>query len=1347
VSVTELRPEANREALRRDRWQPVRAGILNVWRYYDEVLHFHRGRLLLRGPNGTGKSKALEVLLPFLFDASLRPERLSTFRGTERTMHWNLMGDGYSNASRVGYVWMEFGRQGDDGDTRWFTCGARLQAAATSRSVTPTYFTTTVRVGVPGGISLVKDGNVPLTVGDLTAALGTTGDVHDVGRYRRTVRETLFRGFTEDQYVSLINALLQLRTPKLSEHLDPDHLSGVLSEALPPLDSQDIAEIAEGFEKLDRRHEDLQRLDQEVAAAERLATRQRTYARRVLRRSAAELVSATTQLDNVTREARQARTSLDQALAEQEALTANLAELEQRAGETQGRITGLHDSDAYRHGLQLDKLRQDAERAQTDAERSRVRAERFSSEASDEGVDVERRRRAAEEASAAAGRALVPARTLAVQVGVEAAFERALSAEPEPARSLIRAGIESRERQVVETRRAIDGHEQALREQRGAERRFTERQREVDAAEELLTARRQEQDAALQTLREDIAAWVLQCVELSIASRAADLADLAEEEQTLAQAIGEAVAQAREAFTRQESAIREELDGVLAELATVEAERDRLLANGMVEPTPPEWRTADRTGRPGAPLWRLLDWREHVEGRTQAGIEAALQAAGLLDAWVLPDGSVSAGEHDAYLEAALSSTAPGPSLADLLVVDAGSPVHPERLQQLLRGIAVGDTAPEHVAAVGVDGTWRLASAHGSWSKPDAVFLGTSARERARQRRLAELAAAIVGREEAATSLRSRLEALDRRRQVLAIEAADRPSHRPYLDAVRRADQAGSAVASRRDLRDAARRERDDADEAVTAAAAELTLVASRHGLPATRSALDQFSERLSACRNSTHTWLDARLREIGALEQAAAAVARSARSRQQADEAEAEAAEKAARVTVVDAELSAVESAVGTEYRNVLDEVRDLRRQLQELADRRTRETKRQLGLGERVGGLRKALAVVESQREQAAGQRDGAAGRFRRLGDLSLGADARVRTVVAERATTSSALQAARQVAEELASVPFEPAHLKDAESRLAETMYEIRQSLAGRVDLALEPDADLDAQVATAAVDGLRISPGELADRLRSERDEARRQLTEEERELFDRTLTGDVRRHVADRIRHADGLVRSMNAQLERVRTASAVRVRLQWEVDPELAAGLREARALLLRDPATLSDGERHALHEFFRGRIEEVRAAGTATGWEDQLMRVLDYRAWHRFAVHLRRGDAEPVAVTRRQHGALSGGEKAIVLHLPLFAAVSAHYLAAPGAPRLILLDEVFVGVDQTNRGQLLDLLGKLDLDMTLTSDHEWCTYAEVDGIAIHQLLTDPDDQAVTTARFVWDGTRLASADVDTAADA
>ena len=115
------------------RWRPTRTGILNVWRYYDETFEFHRGRLLLRGPNGTGKSKALEVLLPYLLDASLRPSRLSTFGGSERTMHWNLMA-GHDGTTRVGYVWIEFSRSGQDGRPQWFTCGARLSATANTRT-------------------------------------------------------------------------------------------------------------------------------------------------------------------------------------------------------------------------------------------------------------------------------------------------------------------------------------------------------------------------------------------------------------------------------------------------------------------------------------------------------------------------------------------------------------------------------------------------------------------------------------------------------------------------------------------------------------------------------------------------------------------------------------------------------------------------------------------------------------------------------------------------------------------------------------------------------------------------------------------------------------------------------------------------------------------------------------------------------------------------------------------------------------------------------------------------------------------------------------------------------------
>ena len=54
------------------RWRLCRAGVVNVWHYYDTEFAITGGRLILRGANGSGKSRALEMLLPYLLDADRR---------------------------------------------------------------------------------------------------------------------------------------------------------------------------------------------------------------------------------------------------------------------------------------------------------------------------------------------------------------------------------------------------------------------------------------------------------------------------------------------------------------------------------------------------------------------------------------------------------------------------------------------------------------------------------------------------------------------------------------------------------------------------------------------------------------------------------------------------------------------------------------------------------------------------------------------------------------------------------------------------------------------------------------------------------------------------------------------------------------------------------------------------------------------------------------------------------------------------------------------------------------------------------------------------------------------------
>jgi len=147
----------------------------------------------------------------------------------------------------------------------------------------------------------------------------------------------------------------------------------------------------------------------------------------------------------------------------------------------------------------------------------------------------------------------------------------------------------------------------------------------------------------------------------------------------------------------------------------------------------------------------------------------------------------------------------------------------------------------------------------------------------------------------------------------------------------------------------------------------------------------------------------------------------------------------------------------------------------------------------------------------------------------------------------------------------------------------------------------------------------------------------------------------------------------------------------------------------------------------------VRAANETETWQEHLTAAFDYRAWHHFCVE-RQQDGQWKRLTRRTHGTGSGGEKAIALTIPQFAAAAAHYRTAdPLAPRLILLDEAFVGIDKPMRAQCMGLLRAFDLDFVMTSEQEWGCYASVPGIAIYHLSVRPGIEAVGVTRWVWNG--------------
>ena len=177
-----------------------------------------------------------------------------------------------------------------------------------------------------------------------------------------------------------------------------------------------------------------------------------------------------------------------------------------------------------------------------------------------------------------------------------------------------------------------------------------------------------------------------------------------------------------------------------------------------------------------------------------------------------------------------------------------------------------------------------------------------------------------------------------------------------------------------------------------------------------------------------------------------------------------------------------------------------------------------------------------------------------------------------------------------------------------------------------------------------------------------------------------------------------------------------------------------RQLGIRGPGLRETKERERLRRFFLTAINQRRAEDPALSYAEILRYVLDYRTWHVFSPQVRSAGGGTQRLTKTLFRSLSGGEQAVVLHLPLFAAAAAHYdSASSSAPRLIALDEAFAGIDEGMRAELMGLLVRFDLDMVLTGHELWGAYEQVPSLMVYDLLRQPPLEGVSAFAVRWDG--------------
>jgi len=1340
-----------------ERWKPLRAGLVDMFYYDQEEFWFHDGRLLLRGNNGTGKSKVLALTLPFLLDGDLAPHRVEPDGDRQKRMEWNLLlGGKHPSPERLGYTWLEFGRRSADGTEEFATIGCGLKAVAGRGIARHWFFVTSQRPG--GELRLLPDSRVPLTREKLREEIGSHGFVYDrAADYRRAVDEHLF-GLGPHRYESLVNLLVQLRQPQLSKKPDEKLLSRALTEALPPLSPGLVTTVAEAFRGLDEERDALRSLAEAQQAATDFLGHYRRYAKVAAKRKAAGPRLTQSRYEQLGRDLAAAEDAFTAAQRQLDEARGELTALEEQRIELGARRDALQADPAMRDAERLEHLREDADRkakAARDRESDRDRhsgqvrkhADRAAQAAHRAGTGRDKLDHALRDAAAAADDARCAQQHRTAVAALDAAY---LDAPEVPAADMLartrrdaQAIAERQEQATAQLGKLLDETtkcEQRFHAAQEAEGRLSA---EVQIAADRVAAADLAVAERMRLLLDAYVSYLRGLAELRVGDPDELIAVL--ENWGVS---GEGANPAAAIIDDAARAAGTELGHKAGELTTARTrhaawagelaeEIRRLRAGGHDIPPVPHTRAARvRDGRPGAPLWKVTDFALGISDDERAGLEAALEAAGILDAWVTPEGNLVDG--DVIVVSGLAPVA-GESCARLLVpaIDSDDSqagvLREESVASVLSAIGHGPgTAGTDTTWVTTDGRWSNGVLSGAWHKDQAGYIGEGAREAARRTRIEQLARELDAERAAIEGLDGELAEIAARQNRLADEHRGVPSDDGVREAHTKAAERREQLAqARADHAEAVARLRERQEE-LAAARVRAAEFAVDVGLPADTEELAAVRRGLGAYRVALAALWPAAEAAHTAIRAAADAEAELADSHQlliEAGERAAEAREAADSAAATHQELLAT---VGTA-------VEELQQRLAEVSDALGRLKIWERSAREREQGALEARGKADGERgrlltdvEDAARQRDDAVREFQAFAATGLLRVAVTSLEIPDAGQPWAATPTvilARAVNAELDSVDDGDGPWDRIQKRVTEEHKLLADAMARHGH-----SAGLTLSESVIVIDVVfqgrsHDLPG-LAEALSAEVEQRTMLLTAREREILENHLLNEVAGTLHELISAAEAEVRQMNDELESRPTSTGMKLRLIWQQARNAPEGLDRVRFKLRQTIDAWSAADRALVGAFLQQRIAAEHADNPAAGWAEALTSALDYRGWHEFVIQ-RYQDGQ----WRPATGPASGGERALVVSVPLFAAASSHYKSAgnPYAPRLIALDEAFAGVDDDSRAKCLGLLATFDMDVVMTSEREWGCYPQVPGLGICQLARQDGVDAVLVTPWRWDG--------------
>jgi hypothetical protein len=919
TAVLHWREQAERGGLpvpERPRWQPLRVGVVNLWEFDRAEAWFADGRLQLAGANESGKSTLMTLTTLLLFAGDVSSYNIDTLGSSTKRFRFYIEPSDHSmdrrekNAKKYrGWAWAEYGRLTDDGP-EFFTTLLFAQARTGDNDIPPTWCTLFGRLRVRAGLTLVESG-YPVDSSQIKTVTGfeqyTSGE-----KYRAAIARTMFDGDTA-VLTQLTRVLRVLRTPKIGARFEVDDLATAFRHALPAIDDSEIEQLSQDWDELERMRTEQDNAEQALAAITQFASKYwLPWAHAEIRQAADPVLSSHGDLTTALKKEKKEQSTLDKCAADLATIDDEITKAEsgQRQAWTQKEtLQGTQEyATAASATASARSLGEQAAKAEDRAQRAVGRVETASTRLS----EVRHHHETAQRDAEAANEALEHTGRAVTKTARDAGCG-------ELAEELVQRLDISRLNHLASHRQQIVDHLRGLLNRQGqAEQR-------AELAHDHLRRSEGQHLAALNALNHADTA-----VEQTIAALAHELSewtsqlpenppsvDLVERWMAQVATIVDAPQPGpvlkelllHQHFLPTQTDLSGQQQRQQQELAAAESTQERITGeieklSAETEPTPPQPSLWSRRLRPagvtesGAPLWRLVDPVPGTSTEQVAVLESVLDAAGLLQAWITPDGTYRTARdgHEVVWQLGTTASVPdGPAagisghalglpveqgtLRSVLAPAAGIPADLSGVvDRLLSSVALTDTLTDlagpdsgaqsatagssdvtpkthtgnHDAIVARNGRWRLAGLAGQAApvRDGAQLLGTAAREAARQRRLEQLRIELATAESQVEKFSSAVTDLVRRLETLTSAYRNPPSDTTVVASAHAARQAAALVDTRVGELQQAQDAMRDAREAVEKTTHGVTAYANEHEMPRHADGLDAVASAVAKLRTT-----------------------------------------------------------------------------------------------------------------------------------------------------------------------------------------------------------------------------------------------------------------------------------------------------------------------------------------------------------------------------------------------------------------------------------------------------------------------------------------------------------------